>query len=722
MKILPLLLAGFAAATSGLSQTKVAPPTATAGPTDTVVVGEFKSSRLVEIEAEVAPANETLAQLIARLRRHADLPMELAKARPSVPQNLHRFIKNEHAARQLGKALFWDVQVGSDARTACATCHFSAGADSRTRFTLSGGAQSANLTTNQFPRMTGDVVGSIGIANRTFQGVVVGQAEELGGAPATTPIGEPHGRQVTGRNSPSVINAVFNHRNFWDGRANNTFNGVNPFGARDTNAMVWHWDAQNRSLFQKAIAIENASLASQAVGPVLSSVEMSYSGREWKHVGRKLLSVAPLALQQVDKKDSLLGPLAKTAGKDKRGLKVNYSDLIEKAFSPVFWAATNHVDGYTQKELNFSLFFGLSVMLYEATLVSDDTRFDEWLDGDNTRMTHNELKGLDTFLNKGKCSSCHHGPLLTAASTVRVPNRLAPERQAAEFMRSAGQPAVFYDNGFYNIAVRPWNEDLGLGANDPFGKPLSLSSQVASWLNGGQVWDTFKIEPEVFLNPKLATNASGLAGYTTTNSIAALASVPAIGQGSFKAAGLRNVSLTGPYFHNGSKLTLRQVVDFYNRGADFSDENKNFLDLDIEPLGLKEEDKENLVAFLLTLTDERVKYRQAPFDGPELVVPHATGRPTPAGTDPEDDHNVIYLEAVGKDGSDLAFKPFLNVNHQRLGANDLAIAEAAAADEEADRAPRRINVLGTHPRPNLFPPKAGLHRPAESLITRPLAQ
>ncbi len=32
---------------------------------------------------------------------------------------------------------------------------------------------------------------------------------------------------------------------------------------------------------------------------------------------------------------------------------------------------------------------------------------------------------------------------------------------------------------------------------------------------------------------------------------------------------MRNVELTGPYFHTGSYLTLRQVVDFYMRGGDF---------------------------------------------------------------------------------------------------------------------------------------------------------
>ena len=46
-------------------------------------------------------------------------------------------------------------------------------------------------------------------------------------------------RQVTGRNAPSVINAVFNFANFWDGRANNIFNGVNPFGPLDQSAGIW---------------------------------------------------------------------------------------------------------------------------------------------------------------------------------------------------------------------------------------------------------------------------------------------------------------------------------------------------------------------------------------------------------------------------------------------------------------------------------------------------
>jgi len=42
-----------------------------------------------------------------------------------------RITVNNAAAIQLGKALFWDMQVGSDGVQACASCHFQAGADPR---------------------------------------------------------------------------------------------------------------------------------------------------------------------------------------------------------------------------------------------------------------------------------------------------------------------------------------------------------------------------------------------------------------------------------------------------------------------------------------------------------------------------------------------------------------------------------------------------------------
>ena len=45
----------------------------------------------------------------------------------------------------------------------------------------------------------------------------------------------------------------------------------------------------------------------------------------------------------------------------------------------MYWNSSRKVGRYTQIEANFTLFFGLAVQLYEATLVSDDTPFDRFL-------------------------------------------------------------------------------------------------------------------------------------------------------------------------------------------------------------------------------------------------------------------------------------------------------------------------------------------------------
>src|SRR5688500_55110 len=68
-----------------------------------------------------------------------DLPGDLAAIAVATPPNLGEFVRDEEAARVLGKALFWDMQVGSDGVQACATCHFRAGADPRSRNQVSPG-------------------------------------------------------------------------------------------------------------------------------------------------------------------------------------------------------------------------------------------------------------------------------------------------------------------------------------------------------------------------------------------------------------------------------------------------------------------------------------------------------------------------------------------------------------------------------------------------------
>jgi len=105
--------------------------------------------------------------------------------------------------------------------------------------------------------------------------------------------------------------------------------------------------------------------------------------------------------------------------------------------------------------------------------------------------------------------------------------------------------------------------------------------------------------------------------------------------GSFKTPGLRNVELTGPYFHNGGMGTLMQVVDFYTRGGDFPATNVQDLDPAIQPIPLLlgvPSRQTDLVNFLLTLTDPRVKNESAPFDHPEIFVPIDARAPVSNGS------------------------------------------------------------------------------------------
>jgi cytochrome c peroxidase len=70
----------------------------------------------------------------------------------------------------------------------------------------------------------------------------------------------------------------------------------------------------------------------------------------------------------------------------------------------------------------------------------------------------------------------------------------------------------------------------------------------------------------------------------------------------FKTPTLRNLSLTAPYFHNGSKATLREVLDFYNQGGDNSD--RTGVAKEIKPLHLSSSELDDLEAFLMSLTGE----------------------------------------------------------------------------------------------------------------------
>jgi len=68
-----------------------------------------------------------------------NLPGDLRAIPVPTPSGLNDIVRDPAMAIALGKALFWDMQVGSDGVQACASCHFRAGADPRSKNQLSPG-------------------------------------------------------------------------------------------------------------------------------------------------------------------------------------------------------------------------------------------------------------------------------------------------------------------------------------------------------------------------------------------------------------------------------------------------------------------------------------------------------------------------------------------------------------------------------------------------------
>lgn len=585
------------------------------------------------------------------------------------------YVLNRSAAILLGKALFWDMEVGSDGSTACASCHYHAGVDHRNTnqinpgqantnanvasifnkpftasdipgdvpsyATKSGGKGGPNylLKKADFPThvlsnpldrnspivySSDDVIGSQGVFDANFVKPNQARFDKCIQQPdGIFQVGGINVRRSTGRNAPSVINAAFNVRNFWDGRANNVFNGFSPFGNRDPDAGIYVTKDNSGVANKVRLALNDASAASQAVGPPGSAVEMSCGGRTFADIGRRMLDTLMLKQQRISSTDSVLGPVSGAR-------RPTYRELIKNAFQPRLWNATQQVlvggAPYTQMEANFPLFFGLAIQMYEATLVSDQAPLDAYLNGDKTAMNAQQVQGMNLFLGKGKCVNCHGGPELTNAAS----RLLFHPRERIERMVMADGLTTLYDNGFYNTGVRPTSEDLAVGGSDAWGNPLSFTREYNTQLQGGNIPDPLDVDVctfEAALSAAIPCDATLKPNVNFRDSV----------DGAFKTPTLRNIALTGPYFHNGSRATLQQVMEFYNRGGDRRGEdasntsgfehpavnqhNGSNLDPDMTALNLTQDEVDALVKFMeVGLTDPRVAWERAPFDHPSLVL------------------------------------------------------------------------------------------------------
>jgi cytochrome c peroxidase len=178
-----------------------------------------------------------------------------------------------------------------------------------------------------------------------------------------------------------------------------------------------------------------------------------------------------------------------------------------------------------------------------------DAPFDRFILGDVKAISDDARAGWALFNGKARCTACHQ---LNGSSPIGT------------------------DNRFHNVGVSARHQDFE-----------SLAQKALTALAA----DNSKQKQEQLA---LETDLGELGRFVVTKNRAEI--------GAFKTEQIRNVGISAPYMHDGSLATLWDVMDHYNKGG----ESNPYLDGGIEPLALSEREIDQVVAFLFTLTDDRL--------------------------------------------------------------------------------------------------------------------
>lgn len=218
-----------------------------------------------------------------------------------------------------------------------------------------------------------------------------------------------------------------------------------------------------------------------------------------------------------------------------------------------------------------------AIAAFERTLVFLDAPFDRYQAGDDSAISAAAKRGLELFNGKARCATCH---------PINPTNPLGT------------------DYRFHNVGVSARHQDFEKLA----GEALEALSEDPS--------------QETLDRLAIGTDLSELGRFMVTKNYADV--------GAFRTPQIRNVGITAPYMHDGSMQTLWDVMDHYNKGG----ETNSWLDGGIEALALTEDEIDDLVAFLFTLTDVRFQdlnqeqmqqqraraQKQRPFRDDELAM------------------------------------------------------------------------------------------------------
>ncbi|MDE2928261.1 MAG: c-type cytochrome [Acidobacteriota bacterium] len=201
-----------------------------------------------------------------------------------------------------------------------------------------------------------------------------------------------------------------------------------------------------------------------------------------------------------------------------------------------------------------------AISAFERTVVSKakDVPFDRFMKGDKKALSESAKRGLALFRGKAGCVQCHNGALLS-------------------------------DEDYHNVGV-PKNPAF---EEDPL-RQITLRYQ-----------HVIRGVPESVY--RKADRDLGLF-YTTKREA---------DKGRFRTPSLRELKYTAPYMHNGAFFELDEVIDFYDEGGG-QDANRSPL---IRKLGLTDEEKEDLLAFLESLSSDEPLLMKPPELPPYAAMP-----------------------------------------------------------------------------------------------------
>lgn len=185
---------------------------------------------------------------------------------------------------------------------------------------------------------------------------------------------------------------------------------------------------------------------------------------------------------------------------------------------------------------------GKAMAAYVRALRCGESRFDAWLDGDESALARDELRGALLFVGRAGCVSCHSGPR-------------------------------FSDGGFHNVGLAPATVAVAFTDLNDRGAGAGIPERA---------------------NDPLGTDGAFSDGPSATPAPA----IDATLEGAFRTPTLRCISRQPSFMHTGQLRTLEQVVAFFHRGGDRSGYPGRS---EIAPLHLTPREQADLAAFLRAL-------------------------------------------------------------------------------------------------------------------------